>query len=575
MSEGRQRRSTAGRRMATLTGKALEDDEAFWGHDTWEEEDSGNDSFHSSDEDSEVKKDVFDSDFDDSESDREEEEQAAGDEEERELVREERGKKRAAAKQVFGGPPLRRKRGRGAVKRVMGDGMNAGIVLNIPGQGAPQLTTAVDPVVRPKIDAPAKKTTAEPKPRRLTRHSKGDTGVTRRDRTTTASVASAAAAAAAKRPAQSNAQKKRIRQRFSQEELLLEAARATEPENARWLLARKRIRDQTELTDKEGRIGDSGGGELVERFTSRRGYLNTVTFPEMDHVPEILTRRDNPEPAVSTYCVVTGERARYRDPLTGVGYFNSEAFREIRRRHSAGEPIDQRKKQPPAQNMGSSETAVATAVKETSPQPVSSVNSNGVVKTQVPTAADASSGNASVVRNTVEPPSETSSSSIPGKKNASAAKSARKGKAKAKPGSLSKSNAGVKQKASVASDAKDSADSSQCKSTNTSKKPVAAITSTKADDSRPAQKQKASTPTETAAMKSTAEIPVPATTATTADGETSPAPTSPTKTAAVSPTLPVEESPRSTRSPTRASPRRRKPSARVLAARQVDPKKPT
>ena len=123
--------------MSNLVGKALEDDEAFWGHETWKEEDdddmSGNDSFHESDEDSEHRKDAFDSDFNDSETDNEEEEEAAGNEEEARLQREEKKNKRRANtnKSYFdvakaGRALLQKRKGRIKGTRVFGDGCNAG-----------------------------------------------------------------------------------------------------------------------------------------------------------------------------------------------------------------------------------------------------------------------------------------------------------------------------------------------------------------------------------------------------------------------------------------------------------------
>ncbi len=86
----RERRTTAGKRMTSLVGKALEKDESFWNHDTWaakgsganggdgedDGSDSGNDSCRESDEDSELRQDEFESDFNDSESDHEQAEQA-------------------------------------------------------------------------------------------------------------------------------------------------------------------------------------------------------------------------------------------------------------------------------------------------------------------------------------------------------------------------------------------------------------------------------------------------------------------------------------------------------------------
>ena len=393
MTSQRERRSTAGKRMAALTGKALETDEAFWGHETWkdDEDDSGNESFHSSDEDSEVKKDVFDSDFNDSESDHEEEEQAEGDEQERELAREER-KQRATAKRSYmdissrsgaGRGTLKGKRGRGGMKRVMGDGINAGIVLNIPGN-APSLPavtkalsvpgTAVPAVAkapaqrssRPKADS--RLAMATTRPRRVNKLSKYSSRF-RAARTDAAGVvAGGGSARTTSAPAHSatSSQKKRKRQRFTQQDLLLEAANETEPENARWLLGRKRIQDQSQK-DQEGRdgrgAGSLGGLIVTERYSSRRGYLNAITFPEMDHVPDILTRSRSTAaeaPPAPTFCVITGLRARYRDPQTGQGYYDAKAFRELRRRHKAGEPLD-RRAPPPAQRAAAQAPAVTAA----------------------------------------------------------------------------------------------------------------------------------------------------------------------------------------------------------------------
>ncbi len=360
----RERRSTAGKRMTELGGQEAEDDAAFWGHETWNE-DSDNESFHSSDEDSEIKKDVFDSDFDESESDREEEDVAAGDEEDKEIARVDRKRKESKStySDVVVGKLARGKRMKG-VKRIIGDGLNAGIVLNAPGV-TPSVAT-LGPVVTSSTAVPTgslsttvassfkpKVTLASTRPRRA------DQLPTSSKRTRTARIDATAAAGHASLAAQpplttslsssspqTNNNKKKKRHRHTQEELLLEAAHETEGENIRWLLARKRY--QEEQKDNEGRMEGRGrgpAGKLIMQYTSRRGYLNTITFPEMDHVPEILTRQDSqatkyPKP---TYCVITGQKARYKDPRTGLGYYDLAAFKELRRRSDAGEPLDQRK----------------------------------------------------------------------------------------------------------------------------------------------------------------------------------------------------------------------------------------
>ncbi len=90
MALSRSKRATTGQRMTELVGKALEDDEAFYNDDIWNDEgsDSENDSYE---EDSdEVKPDVFDSDFNDSEDDEDDDD----DEDENKLRKSEATEKR-------------------------------------------------------------------------------------------------------------------------------------------------------------------------------------------------------------------------------------------------------------------------------------------------------------------------------------------------------------------------------------------------------------------------------------------------------------------------------------------------
>ncbi|GAX11746.1 hypothetical protein FisN_7Lh126 [Fistulifera solaris] len=395
----RERRSTAGKRMTELGGQEAEDDAAFWGHETWNE-DSDNESFHSSDEDSDIKKDVFDSDFDESESDREEEDAVAGDEEDKEIARVDRKRKESKStySDVVAGKLARGKRMKG-IKRIIGDGLNAGIVLNAPGvtpsvaapvplitSSAAVPTGSLSPTVA-SLSKPARKVTlASTRPRRA------DQLRTSSKRTTTARVDTPAAAGYASSTGQppltksssssssgpQNNHKKKKRHRHTQEELLLEAAHETEGESIRWLLARKRY--QEEQKDNEGRMEGRGRGptgKLIMQYTSRRGYLNTITFPEMDHVPEILTRRDSqttkyPKP---TYCVITGLKARYKDPRTGLGYYDLAAFKELRRRSDAGEPLDQRKLK--ARDSTNSTKANSSAANDCSKPPKLDTLANG------------------------------------------------------------------------------------------------------------------------------------------------------------------------------------------------------
>ncbi|KAL3916550.1 MAG: hypothetical protein SGILL_005126, partial [Bacillariaceae sp.] len=438
VSTGRERRKTAGRRMNSLVGKAQEEDDAFWGHDTWNEDDSGNDSFRESDEDSNLAKDEFDSDFDDSESDNEGEEAAAGEAAELELQKSERAAKQQRKggayvdKKATAGP--RGKRGR----RIMGEGFNAGIVLNFPPQMTDSLamqrqiheqatasTTAAEaaaplssstpqsippmaigilkPPPPPASPQPTPMEVSPPSPAKKppsttkSKRKSGDPVVPKSALTSTRESRSTHGARQL-RESRSTAEKKTLttnkrkganqhtsgkhaaakRKRYTQEELLIEAVNDTEPDNQRWLLARKRVQDQNERDANANALRDRQRGKVVQKFHSRRGCLITLTFPEMDSVPEILTRRPQQQPqqvealqsvagsipSVATNgtmseeqtqsalpssstpndpnkCVITGKPAKYKDPITKFPYYDLSAFKEIRRRHSAGLPIGQ------------------------------------------------------------------------------------------------------------------------------------------------------------------------------------------------------------------------------------------
>jgi vacuolar protein sorting-associated protein 72 len=362
----RERRKTAGKRMTSLLGKAQEEDDTFWGHDTWAEDDSGNDSFHDSDGDSAMKKDEFDSDFDDSESDHDEEELAAGADEEADLQKSERGANQRKntyvdIKKASSGLIPTRRKGMKGHKRIMGDGINAGIVLNAP--VAAMLVASVPPndpllaqqslipptlvsfpppkkVAKTAPGASVKMTLASTRQRRSA-HAPRRLREVRSTAPSDLKRSSVGKSGTCGKSATSS--KKSKRRRYGQEELLLEAVNETEPGNSRWLLARKRVQENSEKDKDLMSMRNASRGKVVQKYHSRRGCLITLTFPEMDSVPEILTRSNvavtKPNP---TYCVITGERARYRDPLTNLGYLDTAAFKELRRRHREGVTLDQR-----------------------------------------------------------------------------------------------------------------------------------------------------------------------------------------------------------------------------------------
>jgi YL1 nuclear protein C-terminal domain/YL1 nuclear protein len=451
----RSRRETAGKRMTSLVGEALEQDSQFWNHETWNEDDSeidsANASFHSSDENSEQARDEFDSDFDASE---DEDDDASTNQNgslndsqhKRHTVKlsaddairkEERQSKQAArAKRIasaMSGPGAFRKRkgpGKRAgqakndklhassgapgivvrQKRILGDGLNSGIVLGqlpppesllpfttqsivtsrpLPtmkpspiaevDQSSPSVPTATDdkrpgkPLVN-GIDLTLQEaSTLAEEPTELS-PKKVEPKTSRKRPTSSAISPSSSTGRTRRSPAKKvgrvetasdletdhasdgdNKGTRKRRREFTQEELLVEAVQSTEPENKRWLLARVRIRDQATKDSSSmqpaardgasaGKIsfGGSHSGTLVERYTSRRGYLNTVHFPEMDHVPAIFQHQSHQRrvdlllsscPA-ATACVVTGKTGRYRDPATGFHYHDASAYAEIQRRRT-------------------------------------------------------------------------------------------------------------------------------------------------------------------------------------------------------------------------------------------------
>lgn len=436
----RSRRATAGRRLTSLVGKAAEDDQAFWGHETWVEEGSDNDSFHESDEDPDQRVDKFDSDFDDSEPENQEEEEAAGELRDAELAKLEKKNQRqltgkydiakAARELGRGGASAAAATGKqhhwAGIPKIIGDGDNAGIVLNLPPKknqdqlytipgiafiaAPPATATTQTPVLISQHSPPETQTatlqqttastnkltqprksniSAEGRPaRRATEHSiyssrfraarnlnmhqnKGTSDLVK-SIPDSATVADGNALTASGPPAVStHSTKRKVKapdrdkpkrhgSELTQEDLLMEAVHDTAPENHRWLLGRKRAADEMEHFDKlAAAAGKSLFGtsdkKLVERYSSKRGTLNVVSFFDMDHLPSIFTNHHaqplpvRPQP---TLCVITGKPARYRDPKSSLPFYDKHAFVELRRRLDHGtialhKTLPKSQKQPP------------------------------------------------------------------------------------------------------------------------------------------------------------------------------------------------------------------------------------
>jgi len=445
----RERRATAGKRLSALVGRALEDDAAFWGHETWASDggSDGAESFHSSDEDSQFNQDEFDSDFDETEESEDEEAAAAAaaEEEEEDAKRKKKKKPQSsssyvdiAAKASRANYYLAHGGKKGKSRRIIGDGVNTGIVLNLPFLAAQtafkgisknaSLSTASKTHIPPAPLPPPRRKPPPPQPvesldanqqqqstaatigagvsatsltaaaastaylplssrpsnsatKQQHHQPPSTTGVATRPRrrqqqtskyssryraaaaTTTASSAttsgtsgSPTTAATTSASAPKKGQQQQRKRKFTQGELLLEAVHETEPENHRWLLARKRtLHDNSDASSKEqGRSGGSGAGTVVERFSSRRGCLNVVTFMDMDRIPPVLLqqqRQRSPpsspkmtnqpqhrnQPQSSNVCVITGKPARYRCPQTLLPFHDKEAYQVMQRKIKEGE----------------------------------------------------------------------------------------------------------------------------------------------------------------------------------------------------------------------------------------------
>jgi vacuolar protein sorting-associated protein 72 len=75
----------------------------------------------------------------------------------------------------------------------------------------------------------------------------------------------------------------------------------------------------------------SSSGSLI-RYSSRRGTCDTITFTDVDAMPEILVGAKVPV-IRDNKCCITGFPAKYRDPSTNLLYANLEAYRELKKRY--------------------------------------------------------------------------------------------------------------------------------------------------------------------------------------------------------------------------------------------------
>ena len=268
--------------------KLLEDedsaDEEFWNQDAFAEEEN-DEKYESESEEA----DVFDADFDDDES--------SSDSEEVAVARERRRPALKAPERKA--PPATRAAPRAkAVKPDPAD-LGGDLAFSFAGEKRTSKRSGVQAILRRSEEA-REAAKAKPGPRRP-----------------------------------SNAEPPR---QLTQAEILAEAA-ATEIANLadleRLLSAEAAVLKKAERAKKSDgflpavrarSFRDSKSGEAVIRLELRHG---AGMPPPLNEKP---VRQKTPP-----LCVVSGEKARYRDPATGLPFFDAVAFKELRRRNDCGE----------------------------------------------------------------------------------------------------------------------------------------------------------------------------------------------------------------------------------------------
>jgi vacuolar protein sorting-associated protein 72 len=306
----REVRATRGKRFSELVGEEADKDKAFWEHSTWEEDDSGNESYEEKEED--VKPDVFDSDFNETEDDESSEDEEA-------QLRKTSKRSAPSTKNTYK-EPIAKKR---------------------------PATTSSD---QPRV----------PKPPRPQGDTENVLAVKLRQSTTKKTLQHEQARIASQRI--KVVQRPPLPKReFSQRDLLFEAldtevwlfilfnSNILQLNNAKWLRGQQMAEEEKINLDKPSKT------PLVNKITilSRRGQYNTITFPESKW-PTVfeLSLRDAPKkvthtrfcrfcliPSISdSYlpeqtCVITGLAGRYLDPVTGYPYHNLEAYKELKEKY--------------------------------------------------------------------------------------------------------------------------------------------------------------------------------------------------------------------------------------------------
>lgn len=279
-------------------------DKAFWDNPVWAEgDDSENESFDENEE--EVKPDVFDSDFNDTETEESDED------EEGQLKAQQRRERSATAKS--------------------GGGYKEPVKPSRPRAAASSGTPASKPKPKPVDNTPQ------------------ELSITLRLSTQSKSTARAQEELAVKALTRPKVVRPPIpKKEYSQRDLLLEAL-DTEVTNFKWLKSQQMAED--ERNRLESKVAKPT--KKIARTLLSSQKASTITFVDDCAWPSIFNSTLPTRPGnwrgdgydsdiddmesrrkqASLVCAVTGLPARYRDPLTGLPYFDAGAFKQLRELH--------------------------------------------------------------------------------------------------------------------------------------------------------------------------------------------------------------------------------------------------
>jgi len=302
----RRSRNTSGRNSSVLVGKALEDDQTFWGHADFQDESSDSAVSFSSGV-LEKNEDSSDSDFDQNDGESGDSTEEAVQTNRKMFNKRDVSEERANKKRRLLPPGVAT--GRAASKSGVTKGAtHRSNTSRATDTGACSPSKPFVPVDNRVIRESTKKKRAEMEARTALRQEAASRTV----------------------------RQQRKAPRLTQRQRLEEAVR-TEEKNLQDLRAMRGWKDDTKQNSGWCRQRKRHTGPrtiFVSRLGADGEVVNSVEFIGCD-LPDLFQNADKPMPAAKPCCGVTGMPARYRDPVLGIPFANAMAFAQIRARYDS------------------------------------------------------------------------------------------------------------------------------------------------------------------------------------------------------------------------------------------------